>query len=183
MAAVTKRRVRVVVLCEALQDATFAGRFLRKRGWTPNQIRIERGAPGSGAGEQYVRNRFPTELGAVRRDSVHRALIVMIDGDTIGREERLRQLETACTAAGVPPRRSEDRVAVLVPTRNIETWFQYLDGHEADERWEYPKLSRQRDCQRHVDELAVMCGSDLRQPAPPSLRAACDEFRTRILGS
>jgi hypothetical protein len=154
-----------------------------KRGWTRKQIRIERGTPGAGAGEQHVRSRFPVELSEIRRDSVHRALIVMIDGDLIGHDERLRQLESACIAAGVPPRRSVDRAAVLVPTRTIETWFRYLDGHEVDERSEYPKLPRQRDCQRHVNELAAMCGSGLRQPAPPSLQVACDEFRARIMNS
>jgi hypothetical protein len=48
-------------------------------------------------------------------------LIVMIDGDLTGHDERLRQLESACDATGVPPRRSGERVAVLAPTRTIET--------------------------------------------------------------
>jgi hypothetical protein len=58
-----------------------------------------------------------------------------------------------------------------------------LDGHEVDGTLAYPKLPRQRDCQRHVNELSAMCGRELRQPAPPSLQAACDEFRTRVLES
>jgi hypothetical protein len=179
----SKRRVQVVVLCEGLQDATFASRFLKQHNWTTHQIRIQMAPPGEGSGEQYVRSRFPHELDEIRRDSVRRALIVMIDGDTNGPSERVRQLESACEAVGVPVRRAGDRAALLVPTRNIETWFSYLDGRDVDERSEYPRLPRQRDCQRHVDELATMCKRGLRQPAPPSLQAACGEFRTRILES
>lgn len=179
----TNRRAHIVILCEGLQDATFAYRFLKKRGWTPRQLRIEQGTHRAGAGEHYVRSRFPSELAEIRRDSVHRALIAMIDADATGQAGRLRQLESACNAAGVPPRRPDDKVAVLVPTRNIETWLRYLDGHDVDETSEYPKLQYQRDCQRHVNELVTMCGTGLRQPVPPSLQAACDEFRTRILNS
>lgn len=173
----TRRQVHVVVLCEGLQDATFAFRLLKRLGWNARQLRIKQAPAGAGSGEQYVRDRFPHELEMIRRDSVRRALIVVVDGDAGGPDGRLRQLNGACEAAGVATRRAHDRVAVLVPTRNIETWFHYLDGNDVDETVEYPRLPRQRDCQRHVEELVRSCHR-LREPVPPSLQAAYGEFRT-----
>jgi hypothetical protein len=42
-------------------------------------------------------------------------------------------------------------------------------------------LPRKRDCKRHASALAEMCRQrELREPAPPSLVAACREFRTRL---
>ena len=73
---------------------------------------------------------------------------------------------------------------VFIPTWNIETWFAYLDGATVDEaRSDYPRLTRERECQRHVDALTGMCRAGaLRQPSPPSLGRACDEYRTRLEG-
>jgi hypothetical protein len=131
-----------------------------------------------GSGEQFVRESFPVELRAIRSGHVNRALIVIIDGDSAGISRRMSQLDDACRAVGVEPRKSQDPMAVLVPTWCIETWFAYLDGETVEEgRGDYPKLPRQRECQRHVDALVRMCeAGNLRPPAPPSLEAGCDEF-------
>ena len=72
---------------------------------------------------------------------------------------------------------------MFIPTWNIETWFAYLDGGAVDEaRSDYPRLPRERDCQRHVTVLADMCRAGaLRQPCPPSLDRTCDEYRVRLM--
>jgi hypothetical protein len=42
-------------------------------------------------------------------------------------------------------------------------------------------LQRERDCQQHVNVLTDMCRSNqLRTPAPSSLKAACEEFNSRL---
>ena len=173
------RNVQVVLLCEDRQQEVFARRFLKKTGWNTRELRVEKAPHGRGAGEQYVRDRFPTELADFRRRAVRsKALIVLVDGDKMGMQGRQDGLDRACELRGIPVKRNDDRVFVLIPTRSIETWFAYLDGETVDEKdGVYPRLSKPSDCQRHVDTLVGMCQrQQLRDPAPPSLIVACKEY-------
>lgn len=145
-------------------------------------MRVEKAPGGRGAGEQFVRERFPLELKAHRSRPVSQALVVLIDGDDAGNIARLHQLDQACRDAGITERTDDERVAVFVPSRNIETWLAYLDGEKVEEeRSNYPRLPRERECQRHVDALVRMCrAGELREPSPPSLTVACNEYRARL---
>jgi hypothetical protein len=176
------RNVQLVFLCEDNQHEAFARRFLKAMGWETRAMRVEKAPGGRGSGEQFVRQRFPLELKAHRTRPVAQALVILIDGDSEGTMARLHTLDQACRDAGVAQRDDEERVAIFIPTRSIETWLAYLDGESVEEdRRNYPRLARQRDCQPHVEELAQMCRrGELREPAPPSLRAACEEYRTRL---
>lgn len=179
------RRATVIILCEDKQQATFARRFLQTMGWT-KPPRIPPFPAGRGSGEQFVREQFPKELAKYRSkcNAVGQALVVIQDGDEKGVKERRDALDEACRKATVPPRQPKERVAVFIPTWQIETWFAYLDGKAVDEKSkDYPRLAEERECQRHVDALAKMCrDGSLRAPAPSSLQAACDEFNKRIKG-
>ena len=107
--------------------------------------------------------------------------LVVIDGDDWTVQKRIQQLDEACWKANMKTRRDDERVAVFVPSRNIETWLTFLDGEKVDETTSYPKLKREKECQRHVDALSKMCDQGaLSEPAPPSLVAACDEFLKRL---
>ncbi len=176
------RRAQLVLLCEDRQHEAFVRRFLAAMGWETRAMRVEKAPGGRGAGEQFVRERFPLELKAHRSRPVSQALVVMIDGDHEGVDARLRRLAQACRDAGVAERAETERVAVIIPTWNIETWLAYLDGKRVEEGDpHHPKLARERDCQKHVDELVRMCrAGELREPAPPSLAAACDEYHRRL---
>jgi hypothetical protein len=177
------RRAQLVLLCEDTQHEAFARRFLKEMGWETRAMRVEKAPGGRGAGEQFVRLRFPKELKAHRSRPVSQALVAILDGDDEGVGARFAQLSQACREAGVPERTKDERVAIFVPTWNIETWLAYLDGAQVDEaKSDYPRFAgRERECQRHVDELARMCQSgQLRTPAPPSLVAACDEYNLRL---
>lgn len=183
MAAVS-RSVQIVLLCEDRQQESFARRFLEKAGWPTRRLRVEIAPSGGGAAEQFVRERFPTELAAYRvnRHRVAQGLVVLVDGDRTGVAGRLEELNCACEAQGIEPRQKDDRVAIVVPTWNVETWLAYLEGSDVDEqRSDYPRLSRARDCQAHVNVLYEMCQRGaLRRPFPPSLDAACEEYRCRL---
>ena len=173
------RNVQIVLLCEDQQHEVFARRFLKKAGWGIRELRVEKAPQGRGAGEQYVRHRFPTELADFRRRTLRsKALIVLLDGDKRGMQGRLDDLAGACELRGIPVRQDDDRVFVLIPTRSIETWFAYLDGDTVDEKdTVYRRLSKPSECQRHVDAVTDMCQrQQLRNPAPPSLIAACKEY-------
>lgn len=164
---------QITALCEDKQHAAFIRRFLKKQNKRNRPYTISKS--GAGAGDKFVRDKYPEQLDAVRKYGG--VLVVMIDGDKYSIGERLRQLDKACEQKGVPPRTPSDRVAVFVPGRNIETWLAYLDGERVNETDTYPRLQRERDCQRHVNVLAQMCAAkQLRLPAPPSLEAACREY-------
>jgi len=178
------RSVQLVILCEDKQHEVFARRFLAKAGWCTRVLRAEVAPHGRGSAEQFVRQRFPVELSAYRSKRLHvaRALLVMLDGDDRGVDARLRELARECQTQDVDQRQDDDRVAIVVPTWNIETWLAYLSGSDVDEsRGNYPRLERERDCQPHVNTLNDMCRKGkLRQPVPPSLEAACTEYSTRL---
>ena len=173
-----KRKVQIVLLCEDTQHETFARRFLEEMGWSTRRLRVEKAPAGRGSAEQFVRVRFPIELAAIRRQQLAQVLIVILDGDNQGTQGRQAELDEACQSNQMEIRRLDERVLVLVPTWNIETWIAYLDGQTVDEaRSNYPRLPRPRACQPHVETLAAMCQARmLRPPVPPSLESACTEY-------
>ena len=177
--------VDLVLLCEDRQHAAFARRFLEKRGWNRKRLRAIISPGGSGSGEQFAREHFPSELQRLRRRSASGMLVVMIDGDASGPASRKRALDEACQKVGIEPRRAGEAVAIFIPTWRIETWLSYLDGSDVDETNRYAKkLARQRACRSQVAELVKMCEQrQLREPVPPSLQDACEEFNTRLLRS
>lgn len=174
------RQVELVLLCEDSQHEAFLRRFFEAMGWPKRRFRVEKARSGRGAGEQYVRERFPIELASYRqrRGMVGLALAVMLDGDATGVTSRIAELDAACRAAGVEPRKGNDRVAVFLPTWNIETWIAYLSGDTVQEdKSNYRRLRRERECQPHVNTLVKMCHANrLKDPAPASLQAACIEY-------
>ena len=183
MGAVTaRRRVQYVLVCEDEQHEAFARRFLKRMKVVkdPHQLRVER--PSWGSADRFVRETYVKELVAHRRAHAARGLVVLIDGDRLGVGGRLRELDDACARAGVPARTPQDLVAIFVPTWNIETWLEYLEGRDVDEGLkDYPKLTRARQCNAQVARLAEMCARrSLRPPAPDSLRAACSEYDARL---
>ena len=178
------RNVQLVILCEDTQQETFIRRFLKNNGWNTRRIRVEKGPAGRGSGEQFVRRRFPIELNAYRKktNQVQQAVVAMIDGDNRGVTARLKELDDACRENRVEPRKPAERVAIFVPTWNIETWFAYLDGASVDETLsDYPRLKQEKLCREHVQTLSQMCNAgNLRAPASPSLSAGCIEYNERL---
>ena len=179
-----RRQAKYVLVCEDQQHEAFARRFLDEMGFIKGKrnLRVERASTGTGSAEQFVRQTYVEELDSGRRIHVDRTLIIVIDGDNYGVKGRLRQLDEACEAERVDVRSSKDKVAVFIPTWNIETWLAYLGGDAVNEgQSDYPKLSRPRECAKHVKNLAAMCKSkNLRAPAPGSLVEACSEYDERL---
>jgi len=169
---------RIVLLCEDRQLATFMRRFLKKRGWQPHDIREVIAPPGQGSGEQWVRERYPLELAAARSRGGLTLLAVGTDADTLSVADRIATLDRECQAQGIPQRTPQEAVVMVVPKRNIETWFAYLRGESVNEEDVYPRYSNESDCRDDVRALDEMCrGGKLRDPAPPSLQVACSEYQ------
>lgn len=168
---------RIILLCEDSQTDAFVRRFLRHRRIRGRDITTLPLPGGRQSGEQWVRERYPRQLKAIRsRSGV--CLITVIDADTWSGNERREQLRAECERQGIPPAQPDDPVLVFVPRRNLETWLAYLEGKEVNEQDSYRRLAREGDCARHVSELVRMCTKDqrLREPAPPSLQEACMEY-------
>ncbi len=177
------RSVNVVILCEDRQHEAFARRFLTCMGLGTRVQRVVRNPTGCGSAEQFVRERFAEELiyYRARKHRVQQALVVLIDAD--GREvaDRIDQVERTGPEVDARGRQADERVAIFVPARNIETWLAYLDGQTVNESDTYPRLKRERDCQKHARHLYDMCQKgELRSPSPPSLDTACNEYRSRL---
>lgn len=175
------QRIRLVILCEDSQQEAFIRRFFVRAGWHSRSMRVVKSPSGRGAGEQWVRERFPEELRALRRTQVSALLVAMVDADREPVEKRLADFDAACRQSGVGPRTASEPVAVFVPRRNVETWIAYLDGKSVNEGDVYPKLPRERDCASAVRALKAMCDARaLREPAPASLQLACIEYDARV---
>jgi hypothetical protein len=180
----TQNRVQTVILCEDKQQEVFAIHFLEKRGFKidrKNLITIPY-PQGKGSGEQFVRKRYTAEVKAYR-SKIYRSgmLVVIIDADNATVKETLRELDNALIEDSQELRQPDEKIAIFVPKRNIETWIHYLQGEMVDEETKYAKLKKQSDCKPVVEKLASQCfQGNLDNNAPPSLQAACEELH-RIL--
>ena len=170
---------KVVLLCEDAQTESFVRRFLRPRNIRHRDVFAKPLPHGAQSGEQWVRTQFPKELKAIRaRQGAW--LVVVIDADTRTTEAIHVWLNDECRTRGVPARTPDDPVVVAVPKRNIETWFRFLKtGERPSEEQQYPRLNRVGDCHPLAEKLFRMCHEEqkLTPSAPPSLVAACSEYR------
>ena len=169
---------RIVLLCEDSQTDSFVRRFLRHRNFRPHDI--DTLPLPAGSGEQWVRQSYPRQLRAVRSRK-KAVLLVVIDADNHTTAGRRSQLDQECEKNGIPRTEPSDPVMVIVPKRNIETWFAYLKGEpNVDEARVYRKLHDKSDCHPLADELHRICHErqQLDPSAPVSLREACREYGT-----
>jgi hypothetical protein len=128
-----------VVLAEDQRHQSFVRRYLYKLQFSPHDIRFEPLPSGRGCGEQWVRERYAKAVEAYRSRSARTALVVAIDADTGSVDQRIRQLQDALTQAHLPQRSANERVAHLIPKRNVETWILCLKGEKVDEDTDYSR--------------------------------------------
>jgi len=175
--------VSVVLLCEDKQLSAFSRRFLKKRGI--NRINeIERPPEKvGGSRKQWVNKEYPRQLQAIRQRS-GAVLIVCTDADELAVESRIVDLNESCKKADIEPRKDNEAVVMIVPKWNIETWLSYLKGESFDEDIKDNSPSsrntrNEKDCKVQVQKLVDMCYNKqvLQEPAPPSLKAACKEYK------
>ena len=167
----------IILLCEDKQTDSFVRRFLSHRKFGHHDIYTLPLPGGTQSGEQWVRQSYPCQLQAIRRRKQGAVLLVVTDADTTA--NRSAQLDQECNCQKVPPKGPRDPVIVVVPRRNIETWFYYLEHKTSvDETIPYSKLRRESDCHPLADELHRMCHErqQLDPAAPPSLKQACREY-------
>lgn len=173
----TKRQV--VVLCEDRTHYHFVRGYLAARGWDTRQVHPRISPAGIGSAEQWVREKYSEELQAYRARASYqkRALILMVDADKKSLKDRITTLETQGA------RRTGERIAFFIPRRNIETWIAYLEGEavDEDESKNYKAFKEGHSPTKSAKELARRCIEAIPlDGAPPSLVAACREWKHRL---
>lgn len=139
------RRLRCVLLCED-EEHELLFRPILENLFGRGTIRVLRGKTTGGftfvfntalkKEAEYVRRRPQEAVG----------LLVVVDGDEVGRKGRLDQIQEVLCLAGFGTKgKMPDHIATCIPSRNVETWMLWLSGHrDLDEKTHYER-SRQRD--------------------------------------
>jgi hypothetical protein len=176
-------RVLVQVLCEGLQDMQFVRRLMIGLGVGRRELAFKVNPKGRMSGEQFVREQYPGVLAEHRIQSAKRraVLLVLTDADTRTLAATRQRLTDSLAQHELPPRRSNDAVALLIPRRNIETWLHALEGATVDETTAYPKREgRESECQTAVARLLNLLTGDPDAVQPPSLAEAIRELKPLI---
>jgi len=176
------RSARMVVLCEDSQQHTFLYRLLTSLGFPRNRIRIENVRNARGAGDQFVRNRYPDEVAIYRRKSARMniGLVTAIDADTEPVRRRYQELNEALEANGQENRQNGEEICILVPKREIETWIYALFGDTVNENTKYSKLENEGACQPAVEQLIEYLRHGWPNDLIPSLERGCRELENRL---
>jgi hypothetical protein len=172
----------MVILCEDAQQHTFIYRLLKQLGFPRGRIRVEQAPIGGGSAEQWVRESYPNEVEVHRRkrSRMNIGLVTAIDADTNPIDHRYRQLDERLDDSALSRREDDEKICILVPKRNIETWIYALRGDNVDEEQEYPKLEREGNCQPAVKQLAAYLRDRWPNDIIPSLRRGCQELNHRL---
>lgn len=166
------------ILCEDKLTHCFIRCFLISQGVNARRINALP-LPAAGCGEQYVRAQYPKQLSYLRSTSyVSNILIVAIDADLNTCIERQKQLDEACGNAGVDKRSPKDKLLLLVPKRNIETWIKYFDGETVDEEHDYAHFlnGHESDCYNSADKMSEDFSSPSFSSALSSLQFAYQDY-------
>jgi len=180
----------VTILCEDIDHERFITQYLICCGFNKRKIKNfdNPQARKIDNNNDFVLKHYPELVRDYRKRKYRNiAVVVMIDGDDKTVSERIRSLNKALDErAGElnkDSRKTGEKIAIFVPTINIETWFYYINGNEnCDEETDYKnkKLSEKeriklaKDC---ATKLAnEMCPQGLPPDAPPSLLNACQEL-------
>lgn len=191
----TKRIVELVILAEDLASANFfyryAAHFMDKR-----RIRKEIAPLGRGSGEQHVRENYLKEVQQQRlniKGIKNSALIVHTDADTNTTAEIFKRLANVLRDANEPARQANEKIAIAVPRRHIETWIHGLSDLEVDETYDYKRdldhktAANTSEATRLRNQRSIPAAQRLFQltrnnaasppQAMPSLREAVEELR------
>ncbi|MEM1168170.1 MAG: hypothetical protein AAGJ08_03530 [Cyanobacteria bacterium P01_H01_bin.35] len=183
---------KVTILCEDIDQHRFIQQYLTIRGFSDRDIR-----PFPNAKGLKVKNNnasilayYPKILKSYRsrKNSQDIALVVMIDADDKTVDERIRSLNIAVNKEegerNKDMRLPNEKIAIFVPARNIETWFSYINGNQdCNEQYDYKDKTlhtteRITLAEASATKLALdICPQRLDENAPSSLHHACNELQ------
>ena len=184
----------VIILCEDIDQERFIREYLICRGLDDRKIKNFGNPKGRKINNNnaLIVKHYPDLIKSYRsRNYRNIAVVVMIDADEDSLDDKMRCLNIALdeTAGNLnqEPRLPNEKIAIFVPARNIETWFYYinsgLEGQECDEITDYKDntmSSKERIelAKRAARILAKeICPYGVDRIALPSLRYACRELQ------
>lgn len=117
----------VIVLAEDQRQKRLMYLFLKSAGVRPRQIRFHLSPSGRGSAEHWVRENFAEQVRVCRTRHAQTGMFVVLDADTMTVQERLDTLDRALLSVGQNPiDPNQDKIARLIPKRNVETWILFL---------------------------------------------------------
>lgn len=135
----------VIVLCEDLRQSSFTLKFLKKCGIERDKrdIRTIISPRGRGSAENWVLAQYPRQVNAYRiaKARKHTWLIVVVDADTGTVARRIAQMNEGLKRAEDQRLKElnveDEKIARLIPRRNIETWILALNDVPVNEDEDY----------------------------------------------
>jgi hypothetical protein len=170
--------VRVVILFEDQEQECFLRHLARRLGLRP--VRFENCQNNAG-----VLERLGREVEALRERSFQKnlGLVVVIDADDKGLQRRVTELLSRIATDTGDGRGPAERIALVVPAREIENWYVHLcvpAARPIDEARDYKPTPEWRALARDVGaaaKRAVAAWAPEASPVdPPSLSAAREEL-------
>ena len=184
----------VTILCEDIDQERFIRQYLICRGLEEHKIK-DFGNPKGRVIENNnasIVKYYPDIIKSYRKRKYRNiAVVVMIDADEDSLDDRMRSLNIALdeTAGNLnrDPRLRDDKVAIFVPARNIETWFYYInnnmEGQECNENTDYKDKKMSAEERIELAKISAkklareICPQGVDRITLPSLRYACTELQ------
>lgn len=93
-----------------------------------------------------------------------------------------QRLEEQSQNANIENRKTGERIALLIPKRNIETWIVYLQGTSVDEESDYKQHALAKNYKQAGITLAEQLRQQPRADYPQALQMALNELKDRLPG-
>jgi len=189
------QKPEVVILCEDIAHERFIRQYLICCGFDGRRIKDFGNPKGRkiNNNNDFVLKHYASLVKSYRRKNFQNlAVVVMVDADESSIYDRIRALNVALNEEegklNKDLRFPEEKIAIFVPARNIETWFYYINyDKNCNENTDYKNYPEIRTT--NIIELAQssakklsreICTQGLDNTALSSLNHACSELR-RIL--
>ncbi len=169
---------RIDILCEDRAHFSFVNTFLKKMGYARGIYQIPFPTK---CGKDHVIRNFPKNVKELRKKGLRsRALVAILDADnhTIDQDRKV-----LLATLGNEPITSSDKVLIVIPKWEIETWVLFLSGQTVDESIKCPEDRKIKDkIKDAAKKLAEHCqANSLPKDAPPSLKTLCkSDWRDRL---
>jgi hypothetical protein len=156
------------ILCEDKKHFHFIRAFLESKG-AIRQVTLRYGLPdGRGDAKNHI-NKYYSDAVHDLRSRSNTILIIVRDADTDGYDSVLDSFKD-----------KTNNTFFIIPKRNIETWFCWLDGNEVDEDSDY-KLRYKKAKPTHFGKLCAEKITDDCSNAPESLKNTLKMLQERVI--
>ncbi|HAG84709.1 MAG TPA: hypothetical protein DCL61_27045 [Cyanobacteria bacterium UBA12227] len=185
----------VIILCEDIAHERFIRQYLISCGFENRKIKDFGNPKGRKVNNNndFVLKHYASLVKSYRsKNFQNRAIVVMTDADNKTINDIIRSLNIALDEQEGKLNRDlrlpNEKIAIFVPTRNIETWFYYISiDHNCDETTDYktnPKIRKMNETEKiklaeasAIKLAKEICPQGLDSQALTSLHHACTELQ------